>query len=70
VFYAIAVLLLNTPLDTFNPIGIIIEVNNLLAVAVFFIGYARRQRFLKRLAAVMPSALRLATAAPGQPALA
>jgi len=69
VFYAIAVLLLNTPLDTFNPIGIIIEVNNLLAVAVFFIGYARKQRFLKRLAEVMPSALRLGIPAPGQPAL-
>ena len=68
VFYAIAVLLLNTPLDTFNPIGIVIEANHLLAVAVFFIGYARRRRWAARLAAIPPKALALGTPAPGQPA--
>ena len=70
VAYAIAVLLLNTPLDTFNPMGIIIEANNILAVLVFFVGFYRRKGTARRLAAKMPACLRLGTAAPGAPALA
>jgi len=69
VFYAIAVLLLNTPLDTFNPIGIVIEANHLIAIAVFFFAYARRRRWAKRLAAIPPKALALGIPVPGQPAL-
>jgi len=69
VFYAVAVLLLNTPLDTFNPMGIIIESVNILAVAVFFVALSRRRRYYRRLAAIMPPALNLGTACPGQPAL-
>jgi len=61
VFYAIAVLLLNTPLDTFNPIGIIIEVNKLIAIGVFFFVYFRKQKESRRLAAIPPAALGLGT---------
>jgi hypothetical protein len=63
VFYAIAVLLLNTPLDTFNPIGIIIELNNILAVAVFFVVLSRKKAHRARLAAIPPAALALGTPA-------
>ncbi|WP_165350418.1 YgjV family protein [Xylanimonas protaetiae] len=69
VVYALAVLLLNTPLDTFNPMGIIIELNNMAAVAVFFFFFARRRRESRRLAAIPPKALSLGTPAPGAPAL-
>jgi hypothetical protein len=61
--YALAVLLLNTPLDTFNPIGIIIELNNLVAIAVFFVVLSRKKKERARLAAMRPAALALATAA-------
>ncbi|QAY62534.1 hypothetical protein ET495_03885 [Xylanimonas allomyrinae] len=59
--YAVAVLLLNTPLDTFNPVGIVIELNNLVAIAVFFVLLSRRRRERARLAAVPPKALALGT---------
>ena len=59
--YAAAVILLNTPLDTFNPIGIIIEVNNILAVAVFFWGYSKRNRARRAIADAKPVALSLGT---------
>ena len=36
-FYAISVLLLNTPLDTFNPMGIAIEVAKMVSIIVFYI---------------------------------
>jgi hypothetical protein len=35
-FYAISVLLLNTPLDTFNPMGIAIEVAKILSIMLFY----------------------------------
>ena len=60
--YATAVILLNTPLDTFNPIGIIIEVNNILAVAVFFWGYAKRARAKRAIADAVPVSLSLGEA--------
>ena len=63
--YATAVLLLNTPIDTFNPMGIIIEVNNMLAVFVFFFFYFRRKAESRRLAAIPPKALALGMTAPG-----
>jgi hypothetical protein len=62
VFYAISLILVNSPLDTFNPIGIIIELNNILAVAVFFVVLARKTKERRRLAALRPAALTL-----GQP---
>jgi hypothetical protein len=68
VVYALAVLLLNTPLDTFNPIGIIIELNNILAVAVFFVALSRRRKEKARLAGIPPKALALGTPV-AQPAL-
>lgn len=63
--YAVAVLLVNTPLDTFNPIGVIIELNNLIAVAVFFVLLARRRKERARLAAIPPKALALGAAVTG-----
>jgi len=60
VFYAITLILVNTPLDTFNPIGIIIEVNKILAIVVFFAVLARKNRERARLAALKPAALGLA----------
>ena len=69
IVYATSVLLLNTPIDTFNPMGIIIEVNNMLAVVVFFIFYYRRRAESRRLQAIPPASFGLATAAPGAPAL-
>ena len=36
VFYAVAVLLLNTPLDTFNPMGIMIELAKIVSIGVFY----------------------------------
>jgi len=36
-FYATAVLLLNTPLDTFNPMGILIELAKIVSIAVFYV---------------------------------
>jgi len=36
IFYAVAVLLLNTPLDTFNPMGILIEVAKIVSIFVFY----------------------------------
>ncbi len=68
VAYSIAVLLLNTPLDTFNPAGIIIEVNKILAIAVFFVVYFRKKKESNRLAAIPPAALSLATQAPARAA--
>ncbi|MCL1900338.1 MAG: hypothetical protein FWG11_07515 [Promicromonosporaceae bacterium] len=70
VFYAWAVLLLNTPLDTFNPMGIIIESFNIIAVVWFFVRRARKLRYLRRLAAIRPPALNLGIRAPGAPAIA
>ena len=62
--YSIAVILLNTPLDTFNPAGIIIEVNKILAIAVFFVVYFRKQKESRRLAAIPPAALGLGVPVP------
>ena len=59
VIYALALLLSNSPLDTFNPMGMIVELNNLLAVAVFFIGFNNRNKEKARLAAIRPTALAL-----------
>jgi hypothetical protein len=61
IFYAIAVILLNTPLDTFNPMGIIIELNNILAVAVFFWAFAKKARARRAVADAVPAALGLGT---------
>lgn len=63
VVYAISVLLVNTPLDTFNPVGIIIELGNILAVGVFFLAFARKNKERRRLAALRPAALALAVPA-------
>jgi len=57
--YAISIILVNSPLDTFNPVGIIIEVNKILAIAIFFVAYFRRQKEKQRLAALKPVALTL-----------
>ena len=70
IVYATAVLLLNTPIDTFNPMGIIIELNNMLAVVVFFFFFYRRRAESNRLAAIPPKALSLASVVPGAPAIA
>lgn len=60
VFYAITVILVNTPLDTFNPIGIIIELNKILAIVVFFVVLGRKNKRKAELAAMKPAALALA----------
>ncbi|MDR2722157.1 MAG: hypothetical protein LBB54_00285 [Cellulomonadaceae bacterium] len=62
-FYAVTVLLVNTPLDTFNPVGIIIEANKILAIVVFFAIYFRKQKERNRLAGLQPAALSLGMAA-------
>jgi len=62
-FYALTVILVNTPLDTFNPVGIIIEVNKILAIVLFFVLLARQNRETRRLAALKPAALSLGLAA-------
>jgi hypothetical protein len=59
VVYALSLILSNSPLDTFNPMGIIIELNNLLAVAVFFVGFYKANKEKARLAAIRPAALSL-----------
>jgi hypothetical protein len=60
VFYALTVILVNSPLDTFNPIGIIIELNKILAIVVFFAVLAKKNKEKARLAAIKPAALGLA----------
>jgi len=62
-FYALTVILVNTPLDTFNPVGIIIELNKILAIVVFFVILARKNKESARLAAIQPAALSLGLAA-------
>lgn len=57
VAYAVGIMAVNSPLDTFNPIGMIIEANKILAVAFFFVVYFRKQKERKRLAAIRPTAL-------------
>jgi len=57
--YAMAIILVNSPLDTFNPVGIIIEVNKILAIVIFFVAYFKRQKEKARLAALTPTALSL-----------
>jgi hypothetical protein len=61
IVYAVAVILLNTPLDTFNPMGIIIELNNLLAVAVFFYALNKKNVARRAIADAKPAALSLGT---------
>jgi len=63
IFYAITMILVNTPLDTFNPVGIIIEVNKILAIVVFFVVLGRQNRRTRELAAKRPAALSLGLAA-------
>jgi hypothetical protein len=46
-FYATTVLLTNTPLDTFNPMGILIEAANIISIFVFYVFWFRRN-FAKR----------------------
>jgi len=59
VVYAITVGLVNSPLDTFNPVGLIIEANKILAVIIFFAIYFRKQKERKRMAAIRPVSLSL-----------
>ncbi|MCL2846799.1 MAG: YgjV family protein [Firmicutes bacterium] len=47
--YAIAVLLLNTPLDTFNPMGILIEVAKIVSIVVFYVLLVRKGYLVKKL---------------------
>jgi len=61
--YAVTIILVNTPLDTFNPVGIIIEVNKILAIVVFFVILNRKNKESRRLAAIQPAALSLGLAA-------
>lgn len=63
VFYALTVALTNTPLDVWNPMGILIEVNKIVAIAVFFTVLARKRKQRAHLASLKPAALSLATAA-------
>ncbi|MCL1872218.1 MAG: hypothetical protein FWF90_17655 [Promicromonosporaceae bacterium] len=63
VFYALTVILTNTPLDVWNPMGILIELNKIIAIAVFFTVLARKKKERARLAALRPVALGLATPA-------
>ena len=63
VFYAITVILTNTPLDVWNPMGILIEVNKIIAIVVFFFVFNRKNKERARRAAIRPVALSLATAA-------
>lgn len=58
-FYALTLILVNTPLDTFNPVGIIIEVNKIVAIAVFFYIYFRKQKAKQAIADRRPTALSL-----------
>jgi len=57
VVYAVSVALVNSPLDTFNPVGMIIEVNKGLAIVAFFVVYFRRKKRHRELAAIRPKAL-------------
>jgi hypothetical protein len=59
-FYAVTLILLNTPLDTFNPMGIIIEVNKILAIVVFFVILHRKNKEKRAIASRRPVALGLA----------
>ena len=59
VIYAITVGLVNSPLDTFNPVGLIIEANKILAVIIFFAIYFRKEKERARMAAIKPVALSL-----------
>ena len=63
VFYAITVILTNTPLDVWNPMGILIELNKVIAIVVFFTVFNRKNKERARRAAIRPVALSLATAA-------
>jgi len=63
IFYAITLILVNTPLDTFNPVGIIIEVNKILAIVVFFVVLHRKNKAKAAIATRRPVALDLATPA-------
>jgi len=47
--YAISVLLLNTPLDTFNPMGIAIEASKIISIFVFYILLVRKSLLKKQL---------------------
>jgi len=61
VFYALTLILVNTPLDTFNPAGIIIEVNKILAIVVFFVVLHKKNKIKEAIATKRPAALDLAT---------
>ena len=62
-FYAVTVILTNTPLDTWNPMGIVIELNKIVAIVVFFTVLRRKHRRRAHLASLRPAALSLATPA-------
>jgi len=47
ILYSVTVLLLNTPLDVWNPMGIAIEASKIISVIVFYILWIRRG-FLKK----------------------
>ena len=64
IFYAITLILVNTPLDTFNPAGIIIEVNKILAIVVFFVVYAKKNKAKAEIAARKPVVLDLGIPVP------
>lgn len=60
VFYAVTVILVNSPLDTFNPVGIAIEANKIIAIIIFFIILRKNNLYKAKLAALRPVALELA----------
>ena len=63
VFYAMAVILTNTPLDVWNPMGILIELNKIVAIAVFFWAFNKKNKERARRAAYRPVSLSLAAPA-------
>jgi len=49
ILYAVSMLLISTPLGTFNPMGIFIEVAKIVSIIVFYIILARRSYFAMKL---------------------
>ncbi|MCL2570538.1 MAG: hypothetical protein FWE16_05030 [Firmicutes bacterium] len=49
ILYATSMLLIATPLDTFNPMGIIIEAAKIISIIVFYCLMVRRSYYVKKL---------------------
>jgi len=60
IFYAGALIISNSGLDTFSLVGILIEANKIISILVFFAIYYKKKKKREVLAAIRPSALLLA----------